>query len=83
MSQNGPKTTSLMTSLTKNLQLTIKKFCFWVQTKSRRLADLFEPLNSSLARIGGGAMALVRQPKTAGIRLISKYKCITPRLWKC
>jgi len=49
MSQSDPKTTSLMTSLTKNLQLPTKKFFFQVQT--RRLADPFEPLNSSLAQL--------------------------------
>jgi len=47
MSQNGPKTTSLMMSLTKNLQPPTKNF-FQVQTK--RLADSFEHLNSSLAQ---------------------------------
>jgi len=47
MSQNAPKTTSLMTSLTKNLQPPTKNF-FQVQT--RRLVDPFEPLNSSLAQ---------------------------------
>jgi len=47
MSQNGPKTTSLMTSLSKNPQPPTKKF-LWVQP--RRLSDLFEPLNSSLAQ---------------------------------
>ena len=47
MSQNDPKTTSLMTSVTKNPQPPTKKF-FRVQ--SRRLADPFEPLNSSLAQ---------------------------------
>jgi len=47
MSQNGPKTTSLKMSLTKNLQPQPKIF-FWVQT--RRLGDPFEPLNSSLAQ---------------------------------
>jgi len=36
-----------MTSLTKNLQLPTKR-CFQVQT--RKLADPFEPLNSSLAQ---------------------------------
>jgi len=46
MSQNGPKTTSLMTSLTKNPQPPTKPFCFRVRTK--RLAVCFEPLNSSL-----------------------------------
>jgi len=46
MSQNGLKTTSLVTSLTKNLQPQPKNF-FPVQT--RRMANRFEPLNSSLA----------------------------------
>jgi len=46
-SQNDPKTTSLMTSLTKNPHPSTKNF-FQVQT--RRLADPFEPLNSSLAQ---------------------------------
>jgi len=42
-----PKTTSLMTSLTKNPQPPTQKF-FRVQT--RRLAESFEGLNSSLAQ---------------------------------
>jgi len=46
MSQHGPKTTLLMTSLTKNLQPSTKKIFFGVQT--RRLAGPFEPSNSSL-----------------------------------
>jgi len=37
-----------MTLLTKNLQPSTKKFFFRVQT--RRLADPFEPLNSSQAQ---------------------------------
>jgi len=50
MSQNDPNTTSLiMTSVTKNPQPPTKKFFFRVQ--SRRLADPFEPLNSSLAQL--------------------------------
>jgi len=48
MSQNDPKTTSLMTSVTKNPHPPTKKF-FTVQ--STRLADPFEPLNSSLAQL--------------------------------
>jgi len=48
MSQNDPKTTSLMTSLTKNSHPPVKNFFFRVQ--STRLADPFEPLNSSLAQ---------------------------------
>jgi len=48
MSQNDLKTTSLMTSLTKNPQPPTKKFFFRVRT--RRLVDPFEPLNSSLAQ---------------------------------
>jgi len=47
MSQNDPKTISLMTSLTKNLKPPTNKF-FRVQT--RRLADPFEPLSSCLAQ---------------------------------
>jgi len=62
MSQNDPKTISLMTSLTKNPHPQGKIF---YQVQSTRLADPFEPLNSSLAQIGGGARALVRQQKTA------------------
>jgi len=45
--QNDPKTTSFMTSVTKNPDPNQKIF-FRVQ--SRRLADAFEPLNSSLAQ---------------------------------
>jgi len=48
MSQNDPKTTSFMTSVTKNPHSQPKKF-FRVQ--STRLADPFEPLNSSLAQL--------------------------------
>jgi len=47
MRQNDPKTTSLMTSLTKNPHPPGKNF-FRVQ--STRLADPFEPLNGSLAQ---------------------------------
>jgi len=47
MSQNDPKTTSLMTSVTNNPHPQTKKF-FRVQ--STRLADPFEPLTSSLAQ---------------------------------
>jgi len=48
MSQYSPKTTLLMTSLTENPQPPTKKF-FFMQT--RRLADPFEPLNSSLVQL--------------------------------
>jgi len=46
MSQNGLKPTSLMMSLTKNLK---PKIYFSLQT--RRLAEYFESLNSSLAQL--------------------------------
>jgi len=62
MTQNDPKTTSLMTSVTKNLHPRPKIF-FRVQ--STRLTDPFEALEELLSAIGGGARALVRQPKTA------------------
>jgi len=59
MSQNDLKTTSLMTSVTKNP--------LFFQVQSTRVANPFEPLNSSQlsSTIGRGARALVRQPKTA------------------
>jgi len=47
MSQNDPKTTSFMASVTKNLPPQPKIF-FRVQ--SIRLADPLEPLNSSLVQ---------------------------------
>jgi len=47
MSQNDTKTTSLMTSVTKNTHPQRKKF-FRVQYT--RLSNLLEPLNSSLAQ---------------------------------
>jgi len=47
MSQNDPKTTSLMMSVTKNPHPPTKRF-FRVQSK--RLSNPFEPLNSSLAQ---------------------------------
>ena len=53
---------------------------FWVQ--STRLADLFEPLNSSSA-IGREARALVRQPKTAFFQPKSKYEYIVDQFSKC
>jgi len=70
MSQNDPKTTSLMMSSQKIRTPQPKNF-FRVQ--SARLADPFEPLNSSSAS-GEGARALVRQPKTAVFRPKSKYE---------
>jgi len=48
MSQNGPKTASLMMSLTKNCNPQ-PKILFRVQT--RRLADQFKSLNSSSAQL--------------------------------
>jgi len=42
-----PKSPPLMTSLTKNLHPQAKTFC---RVQSNRLADPFEPLNSSLAQ---------------------------------
>jgi len=47
MSQNDPKTTSLM-SHSQKIRTTQPKILFRVQ--STRLADLFEPLISSLAQ---------------------------------
>jgi len=47
ISQNDTKTTSLMTSLTKNLYLPTKKI---FQAQCTTLADPFETLNSTLAQ---------------------------------
>jgi len=49
MSQNDLKTTSLMTSVIRYPHSLTKKIFFQVQ--STRLADPFEPLNSSLAQL--------------------------------
>jgi len=68
MSQNGPKTTSLMTSLTKNPQPPTKKFFF-----ECRLEDWPIRLSPS-STIGGGPMALVRQLKTASFRPKFRYE---------
>ena len=56
--------------LTRRLDVTHKKTApprqkIFFRVQSTRLADPFESLNSSLAQIGGGARALVRQPKIA------------------
>jgi len=80
MSQNDPKTTSLITSVTKNLHPPTKDF---FQVQSTRLADLFEPLNSSLAqsaeelgRWQGNRNMLFFRPK-------SMYEYIVRRFSKC
>jgi len=59
MSQNDPKTTSLMTSL--KMRTPNQKVYFRVQ-KTGRSVWAFEQRSSA---IGGWARALVRQPKTA------------------
>jgi len=50
-----------MTSVTKNLHPRPK---FFFRVQSTRLTDPFEALEELLSAIGGGARALVRQPKT-------------------
>jgi len=73
MSQNDPKTTSLMTSLTKNPNPQPKKFfsspIYW----TGRSVSATEQLSST---IGEGARALVRQLKTADFRPKSKHEYI-------
>jgi len=69
-----------MTSLTKNPQPQQEKF-FRVQAGT--LPHSFAGLNSSLAQSAEGAMALVRQPKTDGFRLISRYEYIVHQLSRC
>jgi len=62
MSQNDPKTTSLMTSVTKNLHPPTKKsfFSSAIYQTGRSVCAL-EQLSCAI----GGARALVRQPKAA------------------
>jgi len=62
MSQNDPKTTSLMTSVTKNPQPPTKKRFSECNLLDWPIRLSPEQLSSA---IGGGAGALVRQPKTA------------------
>ena len=62
MSQNDPKTTSLMTSVTKNPHPPTKKFFSIVIYQAGRSGWALEQLSSA---IDGGARALVRQTKTA------------------
>jgi len=80
MSQNGPKTTSLTMSLTKNSQTPNQKFFF-----ECRLVDpwCIRALEQRSSTIGGGAMALVRQSKTAGFRLKSGYDIFVDQPSKC
>jgi len=80
MSRNDPKTTSLMTSVTKNPQPPTKNY-FLVQ--STRLADPFELFNSSLVqsaeelgRWQGNRILLFFRPK-------SKYEYTIDRLSTC
>jgi len=74
MSQNGPKTTLLMTSLTKNPQTPTKKLFSSTDYKTGRSVWALEQLSSA---IGRGAMALLRK-LTTGFRPISKHKYIVP-----
>ena len=73
MSQNGPKTTSLMTSLTKNPQHPTKKIFF----------EFIQMYHSFPTQSVGGAMVLVRQPKTAGFRPKSRYDIFVDQFSKC
>jgi len=64
-----------MMPLTKNPMLKTKKN---VSLQTRRLAKSFDGLEQLSNAIGEGAMQLVKQLKTAGFRLISKYEYIVP-----
>jgi len=70
-----------MTALTKNLQPPTKKIFF--SSADEKTCRIFCGIEQLSSAIGGGAMALVRQPKTAGFRPISKYEYIVPRLSRC
>ena len=76
MSQNHPKTTSLMTSLTKKPQPPIKKIFSSADCKTGWSVWALEQLSNA---IGRGAMALVRQQTTAVFRPKSRYENIVRR----
>jgi len=80
MSQNDFRTTSLMTSLTKNLQSPTKNFFSSADCKTGLSVWVLEQLSSA---ISSGSMALVRQPKTAGFWQKSRYDIFVERLSKC
>jgi len=62
-----------MMSLTKDLQPPTKKFSSSADLKT---PDAFEHLTQLSSAIGRGAMALVRQPKTAGFWLKSRFDIV-------
>jgi len=74
MNQIGQKLTSLMTSLTKNLNPKSKNF-FHLSLLRVRTA-----LYSTISR---GAMLLLRHVERLDVRLISKYEYIVPWQWMC
>jgi len=80
MSQNDPKTTSLMTSVTKNPHPPTKKFFSNAIYYTGWSVWALEQLSRA---ISAGARALVRQPKTAVFGPKSKYKYIVRWLSKC
>ena len=67
-------------SLTKTPHASTKKFLSCADKKTGRSVSAIEQLSSA---IGRGAMALVRQLKTAGFRPKSRYEYIVRRLTKC
>ena len=69
-----------MASLTKNPQPPTKNYFSSADKKICWSVWVIEQLSSA---IGGGAMVLVRQPKTAGFRLKSRYDIFLGRLSKC
>jgi len=77
MSQNDPKTTSFMTSLTKK-SAPQPKYFFRVQ--STRLADPFELLNSSLAQLVEELRRWLGNRKLLFFRPKSKYEYTVGRL---
>jgi len=70
-----------MTSVIKNLQHPTKKIFFRVQ--STRLADPFEPLNSSLAQSAEELGRWQGNRKLLFFRPKSKYKYIVRQFSKC
>jgi len=67
-------------SFTKNPQPPTKNFFFECRREDSWCIWALEQLSSA---IGGGAMVLVRQPKTAGFWLKSSYDIFVDQSSKC
>jgi len=80
MSENGPKLLHFTYDVTHKKSTTpYQKFFYECRLEDCRCIWALEQLSSAISR---GAIALVRQPKTAGFRLKSRYEYIVRWLSK-